>query len=199
MAHAGSPLAGDTIYLCTADRHGNLVSLIQSLYFPFGSGVVVKDTGILLQNRGAYFSLREDHINRLEPVKRTLHTLMPAMAFREGKPFLVFGTMGGEGQPQTQLQVLCNLIDFGMSLKEAIAAPRWLMGPRSQGAPHCLHLEGGIAEQVGEELKAKGHIIKREERLAEFFGHAHAILVDERRGIYQGASDPRSDGSAIAW
>ncbi|MDH7499637.1 MAG: gamma-glutamyltransferase family protein, partial [candidate division NC10 bacterium] len=198
-AREGVPLAGDTIYLCAADRDGNLVSLIQSLYFPFGSGVVVKDTGILLQNRGSYFSLREDHVNRLEPVKRTLHTLIPAMVFREGKPFLVFGTMGGEGQPQTQLQILCNLIDFGMNVKEAISAPRWLMGPRSQGEPQTLHLEGGIAEEVGRELEAKGHTVRREPPLAEFFGHAHAICVDERRGIYQGASDPRSDGCAIAW
>jgi len=198
-AHGGYPLAGDTIYLCAADRDGNLISLIQSLYFPFGSGMVVKDTGIVLQNRGAYFSLREDHVNRLEPVKRTMHTLIPAMAFREEKPFLVFGTMGGEGQPQTQLQILCNLIDFGMNVKEAISAPRWLMGPRSQGEPSYLHLEGGIPEKVGKELETKGHIIKREPPLAEFFGHAHAILVHERQGIYQGASDPRSDGYAIAW
>jgi gamma-glutamyltranspeptidase/glutathione hydrolase len=176
-----------------------LVSLIQSLYFPFGSGVTVKGTGIVLQNRGSYFSLREDHVNRLEPVKRTLHTLIPAMAFRQGRPFLVFGTMGGEGQPQTQLQILCNILDFGMNLQEAIASPRWLMGPRSQGEPHYLHLEGGISEKVGAELQAKGHHVKKEERLAEFFGHAHAIAVDEKEGIYQGASDPRSDGSAIAW
>ena len=199
--HAGYPLAGDTIYLCTADRWGNLVSFIQSLYFPFGSGVAVKDTGILLQNRGAYFSLQEDHVNRLEPVKRTMHTLIPAMAFRDGKPVLVFGTMGGEGQPQTHLQMLCNIIDFGMNVREAIKAPRWLMGPRHQGEPPDLHLEGGISQKVGEELEAKGHSVKWLEECSEFFGHAHAIAVvgEGEKRVYEGAADPRSDGCAIAW
>ena len=200
-AHASYPVTGDTIYLCTADRWGNLVSLIQSLYFPFGSGVAVKDTGILLQNRGAYFSLREDHVNRLESMKRTMHTLIPAMAFREGRPVLVFGTMGGEGQPQTQLQVLCNFIDFGMNVQQAIKAPRWLMGPRSQGDPPYLHLEGDIPQEVGEELEAKGHSVKWLEECSEFFGHAHAIAVvgEGEQRIYEGAADPRSDGCAIAW
>ncbi len=199
--HAGYPLAGDTIYLCTADRWGNLVSFIQSLYFPFGSGVAVKDAGILLQNRGAYFSLQEDHVNRLEPVKRTMHTLIPAMAFRDGKPALVFGTMGGEGQPQTQLQMLCNIIDFGMNVREAIEAPRWLMGPRHQGGSVELYLEGGIPPKAGEELEARGHSVKWQEACSEFFGHAHAIAVvgEGEKRVYEGAADPRSDGSAIAW
>jgi len=199
--HAGCPVTGDTIYLCTADASGNLVSLIQSLYYSFGSGAAVKDTGILLQNRGAYFSLREGHVNRLEPVKRTMHTLIPAMAFRDGKPALVFGTMGGEGQPQTQLQMLCNIVDFGMNVREAIKAPRWLMGPRHQGGLPELYLEGGIPLKVGKDLEAKGHSVEWLEECSEFFGHAHAIAVvgegDER--IYAGAADPRSDGSAIAW
>jgi gamma-glutamyltranspeptidase/glutathione hydrolase len=175
--------------------------LIQSLYFSFGSGVAVKDTGILLQNRGAYFSLQEDHVNRLEPVKRTMHTLIPAMAFRDGKPVLVFGTMGGEGQPQTQLQVLCNLIHFRMNLQQAINAPRWLMGPRHQGGPPELYLEGGISQEAGQGLKAKGHAVKEVEACSEFFGHAHAIAVvgEGEQRIYEGAADPRSDGCAIAW
>ncbi len=200
-AHAGNPLAGDTIYLCTADRWGNLVSLIQSLYFPFGSGVAVRDAGILLQNRGAYFSLQEGHVNRLEPVKRTMHTLIPAMAFRDGKPALVFGTMGGEGQPQTQLQMLCNIIDFGMNVREAIEAPRWLMGPRHQGGSVELYLEGGIPLKAEKDLEAKGHSVKWQEACSEFFGHAHAIAIvgEGEKRVYEGAADPRSDGSAIAW
>lgn len=199
--HATYPPGGDTIYLCAADASGNLVSLIQSLYFSFGSGVAVKDTGVLLQNRGSYFSLQGDHINRLEPVKRTMHTLIPAMAFRDGKPVLVFGTMGGEGQPQTQLQVLCNLIHFRMNLQQAINAPRWLMGPRHQGGPPELYLEGGISQEAGKGLEAKGHAVKWLEERSEFFGHAHAIAVvgEGEQRIYEGAADPRSDGCAIAW
>src|SRR4029077_13391882 len=101
---------GDTIYMCAADEHGNLVSLIQSVAFDFGSGVVAEGTGMLLQNRGAYFSLDASHVNRLEPKKRTMHTLIPAMAARQGKQWAAFGSMGGDLQPQLQAQVLMNLV-----------------------------------------------------------------------------------------
>ncbi len=115
---------GDTVYLCAADEYGNLVSLIQSVAFDFGSGIVAEGTGMLLQNRGSYFSLDPAHVNRLEPRKRTMHTLIPALATRDGRPWASFGTMGGDGQPQLQSQVLVNLVDFGLDPAEAVARPR---------------------------------------------------------------------------
>src|SRR5258708_26759660 len=126
-AAAGGPglsEGGDTIYMCAADEQGNLVSLIQSVAYDFGAGIVAEGTGMLLQNRGCYFSLAADHVNRLEPRKRTMHTLIPAMAARDGRPWAIFGTMGGDGQPQLQSQVLVNLVDFGLEPAEAVARPR---------------------------------------------------------------------------
>jgi oxamate amidohydrolase len=119
---------GDTIWLGTVDRSGNAVSLIQSLYHDFGSAIVPAGTGVLLQNRGCFFSLEPEHVNRLEPGKRTFHTLNPAMLFKGGKPFLVYGTMGGEGQPQTQAAVVTRIVDHQLSPQDAIEAPRWLYG-----------------------------------------------------------------------
>src|SRR5438270_6398335 len=118
------PEGGDTIYLCSADEHGNFVSLIQSVAFDFGSGIVADGTGILLQNRGCYFSLDPRHVNRLEPKKRTMHTLIPALATREGKPWLVYGSMGGDAQPQLQTQVLMNVVDHGLDPQDAVSRPR---------------------------------------------------------------------------
>src|SRR5260370_6090573 len=120
---------GDTIYLCAADEHGNYVSLIQSVAYGFGSGIVAEGTGMLLQNRGAYFKLDPRHVNRLEPKKRTMHTLIPAMAARDGRPAIVYGSMGGDGQPQLQTQVLINLVDRGLEPAEAGARPRIRVQP----------------------------------------------------------------------
>lgn len=196
----GVPQGGDTVYLCAADQAGNVVSLIQSLYFAFGSGVVAGNTGILLQNRGAYFSLNPDHVNRLEPHKRTLHTLAPAMAYRDGRPALVFGTMGGDGQPQTHLQFLCNVIDFGMDIQEALAAPRWLYGRFVIGEQmDALNIEARVPEEVHRALERKGHKVNVLPSWAEVVGHAQAIVMDAERGIFIGAADPRSDGAAVGW
>src|SRR5207237_1430832 len=115
---------GDTVYLCAADADGNLVSLIQSIAYDFGSGIVAEGSGILLQNRGCYFSLDPSHVNRLEPRKRTMHTLIPALAARDGRPWAAFGTMAGEGQPQIQVQVAVNLLDRGLDPDAAVAEPR---------------------------------------------------------------------------
>ncbi len=123
----GNP-GGDTIYLCVVDEAGNAVSLIQSLFYSFGSAVVAGDTGIVLQNRGAYFSLNPDHANCLQPRKRTFHTLMASMTFREGKPYLVFGTSGADGQPQTHAQVMTAVFDFGLDIQAALESPRWVSG-----------------------------------------------------------------------
>ncbi len=123
-----APTGGDTCYLCAVDQDGNAVSLIQSVYFDFGSGIVAGDTGVLMQNRGAFFSMDEAHPNRLEPRKRTFHTLIPAMLMQEGQPAMVYGNMGGEGQPQSQAAVLTRVVDFGYDVQRAIEAPRWLYG-----------------------------------------------------------------------
>ena len=119
---------GDTTPLQVVDREGNAVTLIQSIYFAWGSGVIAGDTGILLQNRAGYFSLDPNHVNRLEPHKRTFHTLNPVMVFKDSKPFLLAAAQGAGGQVQTLLAILTNIIDFGMNVQEAVEAPRWLHG-----------------------------------------------------------------------
>jgi gamma-glutamyltranspeptidase len=187
---------GDTVYLCTADREGNACSLIQSLYYGFGSCFTAGDTGILLHNRGHYFSLAEDHPNRLEPGKRTLHTLMACMAFEDDRLRLVFGTMGADGQAQTNVQVLERLL-AGQQPREAVAAPRVLHGRfAAEDDPELLSVEQGLGADVIEELVRQGHdpavLPDHDERL----GHAHAIEL-RADGTAAAGSDPRSDGEAI--
>jgi len=199
-ARPGNPVGGDTIYLAIVDKEGNAVSLIQSIYFSFGSGLVAGDTGILLQNRGAYFSLEEDHVNRLEPGKRTLHTLAPAMMFKDDRLRMVFGTMGGDGQPQTHLQLIVNILDFKMNVQEAIEAPRWRHGRVTIGeSQDLLHLEEGISPDVAKRLQEIGHRIEILNRWNENFGHAQAILVNPRNNVLMGGADPRGDGVALGW
>ncbi len=182
------PDGGDTVYLCAADEHGNLVSLIQSVAFDFGSGIVAETTGILLQNRGCYFSLDPQHVNRLEPRKRTMHTLIPALATRAGKPWALFGTMGGDGQPQLQTQALVNLVDHGLDPQEAVARPR--IRVVAGGGRTTLEATYPGAAQLARdgrefELLPPGH---------HTLGHAHAIVIDGPARWRAGA-DPRSDGS----
>src|SRR5205085_7143693 len=133
---AGLEKEGDTMYLCVADGEGNVVSLIQSLYFGFGSGVVGGETGVMLHNRGSYFSLDPRHVNYLQPGKRTMHTLTPAMVLRNGAPYMALGSMGGDTQPQIHVQLLSAMIDFGKNVQQAIAAPRWRSGVMRIGASH---------------------------------------------------------------
>jgi len=199
-SHSGRTGGEDTVYLATVDNERNAVSLIQSIYFPFGSGVVAGDTGILLQNRGAYFSLEDDHVNRLEPHKQTLHTLAPAIMFKDGQLRMVFGTMGGDGQPQTQVQIITNIVDFKMNVQEAIEAPRWLHRNVTIGEPETtLDLEEGIGPSVSSELQKRGHQIRMLRRWDEDFGHAQAVLINPRNGVLMGGADPRGDGVAIGW
>ncbi len=196
---AGNPQQGDTIYLCAADRDGQCASLIQSLYYSFGSGIMVPGTGLLLQNRGAYFSLREGHPNAIAPGKRTLHTLMPALLLRAGRPALVFGAMGGDGQAQTQLQLLANLIDGGMELQEAIDAPRWFSGAALPGhGPEAVLMEDRFRASVCADLRARGHEVVTLGAWEELMGHAQAIAL-QPSGVLAGAADPRGDGSAAGW
>ena len=190
----------DTIYLCVIDEAGNAVSLIQSLYFSFGSAVVAGETGIVLQNRGAYFSLDPNQVNCLQPHKRTFHTLMASMTFREGKPYMIFGTSGADGQPQTHVQVMTNVFDFGLNIQSAIEAPRWLSGRYLVNQPEgSLTIEGRVAAEVIEELKKRGHQVNEVENWSQVMGSAHGIIIHPENGLRMGGSDPRSDGAAIGY
>jgi gamma-glutamyltranspeptidase / glutathione hydrolase len=183
---------GDTVYLCVADDEGNVVSFINSIFFPWGTGLTAGDTGIVLQNRGASFSLDPLHANRLEPHKRSRHTIMPAMMFEKAKPLMAFGFVGGDVQPQGQLQFLNNVIDFGMNLQDALDAPRW----RYETMDGSVGLEVAIAEETSKALKYRGHTIAGSKG---FFGGGQALLVHPEYGTFQGASDSRRDGCAIGF
>jgi gamma-glutamyltranspeptidase/glutathione hydrolase len=190
---------GDTCYFNAADSDGMVVSLIQSIYQDFGSAVVGGDTGILMQNRGAFFSLDENHPNYLQPGKRTFHTLAPAMLMRDGEPYLAFGSMGGEGQPQSQAAMVTRIVDFGYDVQQAIEAPRWLMG-RTWGTPsRDLSLEGRISDEVVRELKRRGQPVQMVTDWNDNMGHAQAIRVDRDNGFLEGGADPRGDGAALGY
>lgn len=193
-------LAGDTVYVATVDSDGSAVSLIQSLYGAFGSCLVAGRTGVVLQNRSAYFSLDPDHPNRLEPGKIPLHTLIASMAKREGKLWSVLGCMGADGQPQIQLQLHSAMIDHGLDIQEAIESPRFMSGRFGLGeARDTLHMEQRFPEQTFDALAVRGHIVNRWGAWNEMAGHAHGITIDPRSGILGGGSDPRSDGTAIGY
>jgi gamma-glutamyltranspeptidase/glutathione hydrolase len=184
--------AADTEYLAAADYEGNLVSFIQSNFMGFGSGIVEPETGIVLQNRGHLFSLDESHPNCIGPHKRCVHTLMPGMILRDGKPFAALGLKGGHVQPQVQVQIITNLIDFGMTVQESIAASRF---NHIEGLK--VGLESGIPETTVQELKRRGHQIVSGN--PESFGGAHAIMIHPESGAFVGGSDPRKGGGAIGF
>jgi gamma-glutamyltranspeptidase / glutathione hydrolase len=192
-------LAGDTVYLCAADRDGTVVSLIQSLYSGFGSGVHVPGTGITLHNRGFGFTLEAGHPNALEPGKRPMHTLMPGFASRGGQPWLAFGTRGADGQPQTGLQILTNLLDWQLDLQATIEAPRWAHGaPGGQYPASALVLESRFGQAVADELTERGHEVILADPVDAVMGTVQLLQVDASRGCYIAASDPRGDGVALA-
>jgi gamma-glutamyltranspeptidase len=194
---AGS-LAGDTVYVAAIDRDGNAVSLIQSLYGIFGSAVVAGDTGIVLQNRGAYFSLDAAHPNALRPGKIPLHTLIASMGKRDGRLWSVLGCMGADGQPQIQVQTYSALIDHGLDIQQAVEMPRFLSGRFALGeARDTLHIEARFPGATIDELERRGHLVERWGDWNELAGHAHGIVVDPRSGVRWGGADPRSDGAAI--
>jgi gamma-glutamyltranspeptidase/glutathione hydrolase len=186
------PTGTDTEYVAAADGEGNLVSFIQSNFMGFGSGVVEPETGIILQNRGHLFSLDETHANCIGPHKRCVHTLMPGMIFKDGKPYAALGLKGGHVQPQVQVQIITNLIDFGMTPQEAIAAPRF---NHIEGAK--VGFEPEITESIKAELTRRGHQVVGGN--PESFGGAHAILVDIESGVFIGGSDPRKGGCALGF
>jgi gamma-glutamyltranspeptidase len=189
---------GDTIYLCTADSDGMMVSLIQSQYRGFGSGLMVPGTGIHLNNRASYFSLDQNHINRIEPRKRTMHTLMPGSAGLDGRCELVFGTMGGDAQPQIHLQVLMNHLVFGMDVQATIEAPRFVWTPIN-GNSRSVAVEARMPETTVRGLRDRGYSVEVLEPWSSQMGHAQAIRIDHRAGTLQGAADPRGDGLALGY
>jgi gamma-glutamyltranspeptidase/glutathione hydrolase len=193
---------GDTTYLAVADAAGNMVSLIQSNYTGFGSGWVVPGFGFMLHNRGGQFSLHADSPNVLAPGKRPFHTIIPGFASRDGKPWLAFGVMGGEMQPQGHAQVLVNLIDFEMNLQEAGDAARFFHTGSAEptGTPMreggILHLESGVPAEVRRELVRRGHRITDAVGL---FGGYQAVARDPVTGVLSGASESRKDGCAVGY
>src|SRR6185295_13115309 len=169
-------LQGDTVYVAAVDAEGNAASLINSLYGVFGSTVVAGGTGVVLQNRGAYFSLDPQHPNKLEPGKTPLHTLIASLGFRDGKLWSVLGCMGADGQPQIHLQAYVALIDHGRDIQSALEAPRWLSGRFLLGEPRdLLNIEGRFPPATMRELELRGHPLNRWPDWYELAGHAQGI------------------------
>jgi gamma-glutamyltranspeptidase/glutathione hydrolase len=193
-------LAGDTVFVGAVDAAGNAAALIQSLYGIFGSGVVAGRTGVMLQNRSAYFTLDPGHPNRLEPGKRPLHTLIASLAIRDGRLWQVVGCMGADGQPQIHLQAYVGIIDFGLDVQQAVEMPRWLSGRFGLGEPRdLLNIEARYPAATLAELERRGHLVNRWGLWNELAGHAHCITIDPVTGFRVGGSDPRSDGAAVGY
>lgn len=189
---------GDTVWLGAIDSEGRAVSFIQSIYWEFGSGVVLDETGITWQNRGVSFSLNESHHNALRPYRRPFHTIQPALAQLSDGRVMPYGTMGGEGQPQTQAMLFARHVLFGQDLQQAVTAPRWLLG-RTWGAETTnLRIENRFDPAVIAALRAAGHDIEEIGAFDEVMGHAGA-LVRHPDGLLEGAADPRSDGQVAAF
>jgi gamma-glutamyltranspeptidase/glutathione hydrolase len=196
---------GDTIYLTTADKDGNMVSLIQSNYRGMGSGVVVPGLGFVFQDRGELFSMDKDHANVYEPGKRPFHTIIPAFVMKDGKPFMSFGVMGGAMQPQGHVQILTNIIDFGMNIQEAGDAPRWRHVGSTQPTDAAdqvledggtLNLESAYSWDIVRALMMRGHDIQYD---VGGYGGYQAIMYDAQQGVYYGASESRKDGQAAGY
>ena len=183
---------GDTIYMTVADGKGNMVSLIQSLFDTFGSGVVAGDTGIALHNRGSLFTLEAGHPNRIAPHKRPFHTLIPAFVMKDGKPWMSYGVMGGDMQPPGHVQVLANLVDFGMNIQEAGEAARF------RHTQNGIFLESAIAGR-GDIIFALNRMGQRMLLGVDQWGGFQGIIRDPQTGILMGGSDPRKDGLAIGF
>ncbi|MEZ5286550.1 MAG: gamma-glutamyltransferase [Vicinamibacterales bacterium] len=181
---------GDTVYLTVADDRGNVVSLIQSLFAAFGAGIVAGDTGITLHNRGSGFTLAPGHANCIAPRKRPLHTLVPAMLLKDGRPWVSFGVMGGDNQAQAHAQVVVNLVDHAMDIQQAGEAAR----VRHLG--DSLAVESGIETDVQTALRARGHALSDGRGQ---MGGFQGILIDPVSGVLSGGSDPRKDGAAIGY
>jgi gamma-glutamyltranspeptidase/glutathione hydrolase len=187
---------GDTIWMGAADSSGLVVSYIQSLYWEFGSGCVLPATGIVMQNRGASFSLDQKALNALAPGRRPFHTLNPALAVLNDKRIIAYGTMGGDGQPQSQAAVFTRHVTFGEPLDKALDAPRWLLG-RTWGSAHTnLRMESRFDGDLVDRLLSAGHdVAVLDEAYSDTMGHAGAVVL-HANGTLEGGHDPRADGGA---
>src|SRR6266850_2359245 len=187
---------GDTTGFVIADQQGNLISVVESLFNAFGSGVVAPGTGVVLHNRGRHFTVDPTHPSVFAPRKRPFHTLMAAIATRDDRPVLGFSTMGGNGQAMFHIQVLSNLLDYGLDMQEAIERPRFLIGAFLPGDPDdTTHVESRLGPDVLAALEAKGHRVKPAPDLFWRCGQAHGIAL--RAGTMMGGADPRGDGVAL--
>ena len=199
---AGNPEHGNTIYLTTADKDGNMVSLIQSNYRGMGSGMTPGKLGFVLQDRGEMFSLDPNHLNKFEPHKRPFQTIIPAFITKDGKPYISFGLMGGSMQPQGHVQIIVNLIDFGMNLQEAGDAPRICHEGSSEPTDEkmtdggIVYLESGFDYGTVRKLLGKGHLIQYTNGI---YGGYQAIKWDDQNKVYFGASESRKDGQAAGY
>lgn len=200
LSHENMPGGSDTTFISIADQYGNAVGLVQSLYFDFGSCVTDPESGVLLQNRGSFFSLKPDHPNVLAPQKQTASTLMSGMAFREGKPYLVYGTQGGEVQPQTQTSLITRTIDFGLNVQQAIEAPRVLYGRSWGDESNKLLIESTAPSETFTQLREMDHPVEKAVWPYPRMGTAQAIRL---RGpwspFFEGGADPRGEGIALGF
>jgi gamma-glutamyltranspeptidase/glutathione hydrolase len=196
LAAPGQPEHRDTVYLTVADGQGNAVSFINSLYYGFGSGLVVPGTGICLQNRGACFVLEPGHPNVLAGGKRPYHTIIPAMALRDGRLWLSFGVMGGFMQPQGHLQVVVNMVDYGLDPQAALDAPRFRVDER--GGPRVA-VETAVPLKTRKALAALGHEVHSETAFSPGFGGGQVIVAEPEGAVLWGGSDPRKDGCAVGF
>jgi gamma-glutamyltranspeptidase len=195
---AETPANGDTVWLGAIDSEGRAVSFIQSIYWEFGSGLVLPDTGVLWQNRGLSFSLDAAQLNCLGPGRKPFHTLTPALASLDDGRVMVYGNMGGDGQPQSQAAIFTRHAFYGQPLQAAVTAPRWLLGRTWGASSTSLKLEGRFAPRVVKALWRAGHEVELLDDFTDLMGHAGAV-VRHPSGLFEGASDPRSDGAVAAY
>ncbi len=186
--------SGDTVYLTAVDRDGNAVSWIQSNFAGFGSGLLEPETGVLLQNRGSLFTLQDGHPDQVAPDKRPFHTLTPMMALRDGRLAFTLGTPGGDSQTQSLLQIVNNLLLFGMTPQEAIEAPRF-----RSNAGLSVSIEYRVPASVRSELEAMGHDLRVVEGWTATFGGAQMIRIEPESGTLTVASDPRREAYGLAY
>jgi gamma-glutamyltranspeptidase/glutathione hydrolase len=189
---------GDTVWMGAIDSAGRAVSMIQSIYHEFGSGIVLNGSGINWQNRGCSFSLDEGALNALKPRRKPFHTLNPALARLNDGRVIVYGTMGGDGQPQTQSAVFTRYAVFGQNMQQAISAPRWLLGRTWGQASDTLKLESRFDPALVDELKRRGHDVEVLQAFDETMGHAGGI-ARHPDGTLEAGFDPRSDGTAAGF